>query len=104
MICLSEVIAKHDNWILLHEALHVSMERLQTIRQTNPTPQLQVHALLKHWFFNQRSVNGIGPSAEGLLEALREKGFTDAIQEYIRLSQEPEMESEYGKISLLFYD
>jgi hypothetical protein len=51
---------------------------------------------LKYWFFNQKSGN---PNADGLLKALKDIGFTDAIQEYVRISQEPEMESEYGKIS-----
>lgn len=91
---LSEVIARHEDWKLLATALGVEMEKLMEIMKMNPTTMMMVHGLLRHWYFMMKNRNGISPSAEGLLDALRSIGFSDVVEEYYRLSQESEMETE----------
>ncbi|XP_052067837.1 caspase-1-like [Mytilus californianus] len=94
LVGLSEVIARREDWTQLPSALQIDYDRISQIMQANPTNELIVHGFLKHWFIEQRNKLGTSPSADGLLNAFQQLGFTDAIEEYARLSHESEYEFE----------
>ncbi|VDI58512.1 caspase 8 [Mytilus galloprovincialis] len=100
LVELSEVIARRDDCTLLASALMIDYDQTTQIMQANPTNVLRVHGFLKHWFIEQRRRIGTSPTADGLLDAFRKLGFTDAIEEYVRLSREPESEFVQGSENL----
>ncbi|XP_076089199.1 uncharacterized protein LOC143059566 [Mytilus galloprovincialis] len=96
LVGLSEIIARREDWMQLATALMIDYDRIAQIMQANPTNVLRVHGFLRHWFIEQRKRFGTSPSADGLLKAFERLGFRDAIEEYVRLSHEPESEFEEG--------
>ncbi|XP_076089316.1 uncharacterized protein LOC143059664 [Mytilus galloprovincialis] len=100
LVELSEVIARREDCTLLASALMIDYDQTTQIMQANPTNVLRVHGFLKHWFIEQRKRLGTSPSADGLLDAFQRLGFTDAIEEYVRLSREPESEFVQGSENL----
>ncbi|XP_071148284.1 uncharacterized protein [Mytilus edulis] len=100
LVELSEVIARRDDCTLLASALMIDYDQTTQIMQANPTNVLRVHGFLRHWFIEQRRRIGTSPTADGLLDAFRKLGFTDAIEEYVRLSREPESEFVQGSENL----
>ncbi|CAC5365577.1 CASP8 [Mytilus coruscus] len=100
LVGLSEVIARRDDCTLLASALMIDYDQTSQIMQANPTNVLRVHGFLKHWFIEQKNRLGTSPTADALLKAFEQLGFTDAIEEYVRLSREPESEFEQGSENL----
>ncbi|XP_052081129.1 uncharacterized protein LOC127719147 [Mytilus californianus] len=100
LVGVSKVIARRDDCFLLASALMIDSNQTSQIMQANPTNVLRVHGFLKHWFIEQRNRSGTSPTADALLKAFEQLGFTDAIEEYARLSREPEAELEQGSENL----
>nr|ADB80146.1 caspase-8-like protein [Mytilus californianus] len=100
LVGISEVIARREDWMRLASALMIDYDRISEINRANPTNLLRVHGFLRHWFIEQKNKFGTSPNADGLLNAFRQLGFTDAIEEFVRLSLEPESENEQGSENL----
>lgn len=90
LVPLSEIVATHSNCDGLAFNLGISSEVMSKIITSSPTVQIRVHGYMKHWFIEEMNKTGTSPNAEILLKAFQKSGFNDAIQEFVRLSQESE--------------